>query len=326
MRNLIPSWVRVPLIFFAIFGLTEYVIDSGEKPAFIENPLVLLFLVLVLLVLVAIEGIVSSLDNILYQSLDEEGKARYVAAKTKSPKLFVWVKDAYKKLAGGKSIEEEHEIILDHNYDGIRELDNSLPPWWLYGFYASIVFAIVYLLRYHVFDAPGQFKELETEYAIAQKEIEEYKKTAKDLVDFETVTVLTDAADLANGKKIFEANCVACHKVDGGGGIGPNLTDHYWILGGGIKNVFHTITEGGRDGKGMIAWKQSLKPSEINQVASYVLTFQGTTPAEPKDPEGELWVDESASQPEGEATENNETETPAETTEIITDSVTVAQN
>ncbi|MCB0434543.1 MAG: cytochrome c, partial [Mangrovimonas sp.] len=147
-----------------------------------------------------------------------------------------------------------------------------------------------------------------------------------DLVDFETVTVLTDAADLANGKKIFEANCVACHKVDGGGGIGPNLTDHYWILGGGIKNVFHTITEGGRDGKGMIAWKQSLKPSEINQVASYVLTFQGTTPAEPKDPEGELWVDESASQPEGEATENNETETPAETTEIITDSVTVAQN
>lgn len=324
MKNSIPSWVRVPVIFFAIFGLTEYVIDSGEKPAFIENSLVLLFLVLVLLVLIAIEGIVSSMDNILYQSLDEEGKARYMASKTKPSKLVAWIKESYKKLAGGKPIEEEHEIILDHNYDGIRELDNSLPPWWLYGFYATIIFAAVYLLRYHVFDAPGQFQELDNEYAIAQKEIEEYKKTAKDLVDFETVQVLTDAADLANGKKIFEVNCVACHMADGGGGIGPNLTDEYWILGGGIKNVFHTITEGGRDGKGMVAWKTSLKPSEINQVASYVLTFQGTTPANPKAAEGEIWKDETVMD-EGEATSETQ-ETQTEVNEVATDSVTVAQN
>ena len=323
MKNLIPSWVRVPLIFFAIFGLTEYVIDSGEKPAFVENPLVLMFLVLVLLVLVGIEGIVSSLDNILFQSLDEEGKARYLESKSRPSKLVAWVKNAYKKLAGGKPMEEEHEIILDHNYDGIKELDNSLPPWWLYTFYASIIFAVIYLFRYHVFyTAPNQFAELENEYTIAQNEIEEYKKTAKDLVDFETVQVLTDATDLANGKKIFEVNCVACHKADGGGGIGPNLTDEHWILGGGIKNVFKTITEGGRDGKGMIAWKTSLKPSEINQVASYLLTFQGTTPAEPKDPEGDIWVEESVPQA-GEATE---TEAPTETNEAVTDSVTVALN
>lgn len=323
MKNLIPSWVRVPVIFFSIFGLAEYVIDSGEKPAFIENPLVLMFLVLVLLVLIGIEGIVSSLDNILYQSLDEEGKARYLESKSKPSKLVAWIKNLYKKLAGGKPIEEEHEIILDHNYDGIKELDNSLPPWWLYAFYASIVFAVIYLFRYHVlYTAPNQFAELDNEYTIAQKEIEEYKKTAKDLVDFETVQILTEAADLANGKKIFEVNCVACHKADGGGGIGPNLTDEHWILGGGIKNVFHTITEGGRDGKGMIAWKTSLKPSEINQVASYVLTFQGTTPAEPKAPEGDIWVDEST--PEAEDT--TEIETPSETNEVVTDSVTVALN
>ena len=324
MKNLIPSWVRVPVIFFAIFGLTEYVIDSGEQPAFIENPLVLLFLVLVLLVLIGIEGIVSSLDNILYQSLDEEGKARFSASKSEPSGLVRWVKNTYKKLAGGKPMEEEHEIILDHNYDGIRELDNSLPPWWLYGFYASIVFAVIYLLRYHVFDAPGQFVELETEYAVAEKEIEEYKKTAKDLVDFETVAILTDAADIANGKKIFDTNCVACHMADGGGGIGPNLTDEHWILGGGIKNVFKTITEGGRDGKGMIAWKTSLKPSEINQVASYVLTFQGTTPANPKDPEGDVWVNESVPEDAGEAPDTEEEST--EMNEIATDSITVAQN
>ena len=290
MRNLIPSWIRVPVVFFIIFGLVEYFIDSGEKPAFIEQPIVSLFLLLVLLILIAIEAIVASVDNLLYQSLDEEGKARYDAKRSKTPK-FNWINNTYKKLLGSKPVEEEHEIILDHNYDGIKELDNNLPPWWVWGFYASIVFAAVYLVKYHVFNGDNQFKELETEYAEAKIAIENYKKTAKDLVNFNTVELLTVASDLKAGQSIFELNCVACHKADGGGGIGPNLTDENWILGGGIKNVFKTVSEGGRDGKGMIAWKQSLKPAEIAQVSSYVLQFQGTTPAEPKAAEGDIWVD-----------------------------------
>ena len=77
MRQLIPSWIRVPVVFFIILGLVEYFVDSGEQPAFMEYPLILLFLVLVLLLLIGVEAIVSSLDNILYQSLDDEGKARY---------------------------------------------------------------------------------------------------------------------------------------------------------------------------------------------------------------------------------------------------------
>lgn len=292
MRNFMPSWLRVPIVFFIIFGLMEYFIDSGKQPAFIEQPAVLLFLILVLLVLIAIEAIASSLSNILYQSLDEEGKARYNANAQKESKLIVWTKAMYLKMLGSKAIEEEHEIILDHNYDGIKELDNDLPPWWLYGFYASIIFAVVYLVKYEVFNGDNQYVELETEYAEAKIAIEEYKKTAKDLVDFNTVELLTETSDLANGKKIFELNCVACHKADGGGGIGPNLTDKHWILGGGIKNVFKTVSEGGRDGKGMIAWKQSLKPSEIAQVSSYLLQFQGTTPAEPKAAEGDVWEED----------------------------------
>jgi cytochrome c oxidase cbb3-type subunit 3 len=108
------------------------------------------------------------------------------------------------------------------------------------------------------------------------------------------VELLTEAADINAGKIIFEANCVACHKADGGGGIGPNLTDGYWILGGGIKNVFNTISEGGRDGKGMVSWKNDLKPLEMAQVASYLLTFEGTTPAEPKEAEGEIWINPDA--------------------------------
>ena len=292
MRN-IPSWIRVPIVFFIIFGAVEFFIDSGEKPAFIEYPAVMLFLLLVLLILIAIEAIVGALENVMLHKLDEEAKARFLAEKEKTFE-FTWFKETYKKLVGSKPIEEEGEIILDHNYDGIKELDNNLPPWWLYGFYISIVFAVVYMLRFHVFDGYTQADELETELADAREAIEAYKKTAKNLVDINTVTLLTDAADLSAGKTIFETNCVACHMADGGGGIGPNLTDDHWILGGGIKNVFKTVSEGGRSGKGMIAWKQQLKPLEMAQVSSYVLTFQGTSPANPKDAEGDIWVDETA--------------------------------
>ncbi|MFV9550297.1 cbb3-type cytochrome c oxidase N-terminal domain-containing protein [Algibacter sp. PT7-4] len=296
MRNLIPSWVRVPVAFFIIFGAVEFFIDSGEKPAFIEYPTVLLFLLLVLLILIAIEAIVGALENVMLQKLDKEAKARFIAEKEKSVKL-TWIKETYKKLLGSKPIEQEGEIILDHSYDGIKELDNNLPPWWVYSFYISIIFAAIYLLKYHVFDGANQIDELETELAEARIALEEYKKTAKDLVDFNTVTLLTDTADLSAGKTIFETNCVACHMADGGGGIGPNLTDKHWILGGGVKNVFKTISEGGRSGKGMIAWKAQLKPSEMAQVASYVLSFQGTTPAKPKPAEGDIWVSETEDTP-----------------------------
>ncbi|WP_426429843.1 cbb3-type cytochrome c oxidase N-terminal domain-containing protein [Winogradskyella sp. HB-48] len=327
MRNLIPSYIRVPVVFFIIAGLIEYFVDSGDQPAFIEQPVILLFLLLVLLFLIAIEGIVGTMDNILYQSLDEEGKARYDAQRAAPSKLSLWIQNTYKKLKGGKPIEEEGKIILDHNYDGIKELDNSLPPWWLYGFYATIIFAAVYLARFHIFNAGDQFAEYEIEYAEANRAIEEYKKTAKNLVDVNTVEVLTDASDLNAGKKIFEVNCVACHMTDGGGGIGPNLADQHWILGGGIKNVFRTISEGGRDGKGMVAWKNSLKPLEMAQVASYVLQFQGTTPANPKDPEGDIWVDESENTSETvKPTQDATNDTEENTTEVVEETQTVASN
>jgi len=310
MKNFMPSWIRVPLIFFVILGLVEYFIDSGEKPAFLDQPIIMLFLLLVLLILISTEAIVGSMDNIMYQSLDKEAKARYTAQKTSTPKFITWVANTYKKLVGAKPIQEEHEIILDHNYDGIKELDNNLPPWWIWGFYASIVFAVIYLVRYHVFNGENQYDELETEYAEAKIAIEAYKKTAKDLVDFNTVELLTEASDLKAGKKIFSENCVACHKADGGGGIGPNLTDRHWILGGGIKNVFKTVSEGGRDGKGMVAWKTLLKPAEIAQVSSYVLQFEGTTPAEPKVAEGDIWVDTN-------------TDSTSEIQEVVNDSIQV---
>jgi cytochrome c oxidase cbb3-type subunit 3 len=137
----------------------------------------------------------------------------------------------------------------------------------------------------------NQETELKNEIAQAKIDVAQYMKTAPDLMDEKTVTLLTDPADLAAGKAIYTTNCVACHRPDAGGQIGPNLTDENWILGGGIKNVFHTLVNGGRDGKGMISWKATLKPKEMQKVASYVLSLRGTNPLDQKAPEGEIWVD-----------------------------------
>ena len=294
MKKSIPSYLRVLVIFFAVFAAMEFFIDSGDKPAFIKFPMVSLFLFVFLFLLIAIEVTVNAVDTITYQLLTEEQKAKLAETSNKKLSERDWYKKLLAKLTKTSSIEDEGELLLEHDYDGIKELDNNLPPWWVYLFYACIVFAVVYMVRFEIMGADNQEMELKKEIAQAQIDIAEYKKTAPDLMDEKTVTLLTDPADLAIGKEIFTTNCVACHRADAGGQIGPNLTDQQWILGGGIKNVFHTITNGGRDGKGMIAWKGTLKPKEIQHVASYVLSLKGTNPKDPKAPEGEVWVDDAA--------------------------------
>ena len=319
MKNTRPWWLYIVIVFFLVFGLMEYFIDSGDKPAIIEYPITQFFLFAIVILMIAVALILQSVENITFQSMNKEAQERYLAAKSKGWQ-WKWGKRVYQNLLGTKPMEAEGEIILDHNYDGIRELDNKLPPWWVYMFYATIIFGLVYLVRFHIMNDYDQDLEYEQEVAAAQLEIEEYKKTAKDLVDVNSVALFTDAADINAGKVIFETNCVACHMADGGGGIGPNLTDDYWILGGGIKNVFNTVSEGGRDGKGMVAWKQILKPVEMAQVSSYILTeINGKTPANPKAAEGEIWIDP-------EAPKEALPEVEKDSTAIVTDSTTVAIN
>ena len=314
MKKLIPSYVRVPLIFALVMGAMEYFIDSGDKPAFIEYPMVSLFLGVFLFLLIAIEIVVSAVDKVTYHLLTEEQKKQLEEAQSLPFTEGAFYQSIMKKLTRSKEIEEEHDVMLDHDYDGIKELDNVLPPWWVNLFYLTIIFAFVYLVRFHVFNDYDQASEFETEMAIAKAEVEKYKLTAPDLMNKEKVTLLTDAAALAEGKSIFEAKCVACHKSDGGGSIGPNLTDNHWILGGGIKNVFNTIMEGGREGKGMVPWKTEIKPSDIQKVASYVLSLQGTNPKDGKTPEGDVWVDENAPKME---TIKDTTVTDSTKTEIV---------
>jgi cytochrome c oxidase cbb3-type subunit III len=311
MKKLIPAYVRVPLLFAIVFAAMEYFIDSGDKPAFIEYPMVSLFLGVFLFLLIAIEIVVSAVDNVTYHLLTEEQKQQLKEAQALPFTEGKFYQGLVKKLTRSKAIEQEQDVMLDHDYDGIKELDNVLPPWWVYLFYSCIVFAIVYLVRFEVYGDYNQNEEFEAEMAQADLEIEEWKKTAPDLMDKESVTLLTDEGALAEGKAIFTTNCVACHRADAGGAIGPNLTDEYWILGGGIKNVFNTLMEGGRSGKGMISWKDQLKPTEMQKVASYVLSLQGTNPKDPKptEPEAVLYKAEGAA-----ATDEAKTETVVDST------------
>ena len=297
MKKLIPAYVRVPVLFFIVALTLEFFIDSGSKPAFIEYPMVSLFLVFFLFILIAIEVTVSAVDNVTYNLLSQEEKELLEVQEELSFTESSWYKNLMQKLTKTKPMDLEGALLLDHDYDGIKELDNDLPPWWKYLFIFSVIWGVAYFIHYEVLDGDGQETELQQEIAEAKIALEEYKKTAPDLMNADNVTLLTEAGDLSKGKGIFETNCAACHKADGGGQIGPNLTDELWVLGGGIKNVYHTISEGGRDGKGMVAWKSILKPTEIQQVASYVLSLQGTNPADAKAPEGEVWKDESAPAP-----------------------------
>jgi cytochrome c oxidase cbb3-type subunit 3 len=221
------------------------------------------------------------------QLLREKGIEEIVET-YRQPEQSWWTR-FQKSMTQAVPVTHEADIDLGHNYDGIRELDNKLPPWWLGMFYFTIAFAAIYLFAFHMSDiGPSSKKEYETEMEVAKAEVNAYLATVADAVDENSVTALTDEAGLALGKTIFETNCFTCHGKLGEGGIGPNLTDDYWIHGGGIKNVFKTVKNGVPE-KGMIAWGEQLRSSDIQRVASYILTLHGTNPPNGKAPQGNLY-------------------------------------
>lgn len=211
------------------------------------------------------------------------------------------LKKWWDKMNSFKPVHEEANIDLGHDYDGIRELDNRLPPWWLYGFYLCILFAAIYLWRMHVsHTAPSSLEELEMVMAKAEQEKENYLKKAANNVNENTVTYLSDATALEAGKKIFVTACAACHAADGGGTVGPNLVDDYWLHGGSISDIFKSIKYGWPE-KGMKSWKDDYSPAQIAQITSYIKSLKGTKPSTAKEPQGELYqesvIQDSAAAP-----------------------------
>ena len=196
-------------------------------------------------------------------------------------------KSIVSRLTNAVPVDEEKDILLHGEYDGIQELDNALPPWWLWLFVFTLVFGYAYIFYYHTFSMGDlSVKEYEKEMAAAEAQVKAYLATQPS-VDENNITALTDSERILNGKNIFDKNCVNCHGPEGGGLVGPNLTDNQWLNGCGIKNVF-AIIKNGNPQKGMIAWKDQLTPEQIQEVASYILSLKGTSPSNPKAAEGEV--------------------------------------
>ena len=248
-----------------------------------------IFIVVLLVLMVAI----MMLKVLRIMIRDHEIKKAEEAGAPYIEEASIWEKLDRRFLTQSIAIEEEETIELDHDYDGIKELDNHLPPWWKYMFYMSIVFAVGYILVYHVLGTlPLQEQEYNDEIALANA----YKASLVTegggaIIDENNVTYSTDEAILTNGKKVYVMNCVPCHKAGGEGGIGPNLTDDYWLNNGGsIKDIFVAVKYGFPD-KGMISWEPLLSPQQMNDVASYVKSIIGTNPPNAKAPQGELYVE-----------------------------------
>lgn len=225
-----------------------------------------------------------------------------------------WAEVVLKKLTDAVPVKEEKDVLTDHDYDGIQELDNNLPPWWKWMFYLCIGWAFVYFIYYHVLDM-GELQEeaYVTEMAEAKAEVAQYLEARALNVDESSVELVLDPERINAGKAIFLSLCKQCHGAAGEGGVGPNMTDDYWINGGGIKNIFTTIKYG-VPAKGMISWKDQLSPVQMQNVATYITTLRGTNPPNGKAPQGELYtpaVEESAPA-ETESTEgdNSQPESP----------------
>lgn len=211
--------------------------------------------------------------------------------------LSAFLQQQYKAWTKAVPLDHEKDVLLDHNYDGIQELDNSLPPWWLAMFYITIAIGVVYMGYYH-FGGEGlsSAEEYELSMIQAEEEIKAYRASLGETIDETNVTVVTDQAALDLGKTLYNTNCVACHGLAGEGGVGPNLTDEYWIHGGDIQSIFATIKYGVVE-KGMISWKSQLRPADMQKISSYILTFQGTNPPNGKEPQGEKYIPEESGAP-----------------------------
>jgi len=238
--------------------------DTTEKTPWllVERTDLYIFLTLDLLMV----GVVLYLKNLFNTFL-------YMVVPKKEKVKPERVKKIKRVLTDVVPIEDEASILMDHEYDGIQELDNNLPPWWVWGFYATIFFAVIYLFNYHFFKT-GDLQEAEykKEVATAQKEIDAYLDKMAMNVDETNATLLTEEADISTGKGLFQNNCIACHKENGQGDIGPNLTDKFWIYGNDIKQVFGTIKNG--TANGMPEHASKLNPIQLQQVASFVLQLK----------------------------------------------------
>lgn len=284
-------FVSLQFLFTGVYAQdTEATTEVVEPSTLSQIPLDIWFGALVILVELGIIIYLIPFEKKLFDENEKEAIAEAKANGTIYLSKKAWWKKVINAFGADNTAEEIEQLDLHHDYDGISELDNSIPAWWNLAFAGSIAFAIIYLIRFFITGGiPDQFKELAEADKQAAIQMEAYLAKAGGLIDENNVT-MQDAAGIAKGKELFGKNCVACHGPEGGGGIGPNLTDDYWLHGGSLKDVFYTIKYGWPE-KGMKSWKDDFSPEQIADLASFVKSIHGTNPANAKEPQGEKFVE-----------------------------------
>lgn len=253
----------------------------------------LVFLIILLIVMAGL--LVKTAEIILRKKAAEKGEVR----------LSFYQQFKKKWVTGNlRPVDQQADMLLDHNYDGIKEMDYGMPPWLKYVFIGTFLFAVFYVPAYLIFDiVPDQQTEYQAEIDEAALIAEAKMKAGFISITAETAEYQTDEAVMKAGQVLYKKNCAVCHADDGGGGVGPNLTDDYWIHGEDMKGVFTTISEG-VPAKGMIPWKGLMSPQQIQDVSNYILSMVGTAPAQGKEPQGELRKRREAEERIEEAAEN----------------------
>lgn len=245
--------------------------------------LVVVMLVILVAALVVLRAVRTMVRVTMPRVLADEEMAKAGAKQARCDGRRQW----WNKLRGLRPMAEEKDLVIEHEYDGIKELDNPVPAWFNGMFYASLAFAVVYLCVYHVFGwGATQEEEYAREMAHAEQVRQEWLAQAANNIDENTVTLDASPETVAAGMAIFTQNCAACHGGMGEGGIGPNLADEYWLHGGEVQDVFRVIKYGVLD-KGMVPWEQSLTPAQIAEVANYIMSIRGSNPPNAKEPQGE---------------------------------------
>lgn len=283
----------LPFLFIGVLPSLTFGQDASQVSFFEQYKLEIVFALAVLVCVVAIMAMfvmLVAMKAILRAKAIEEGRevdSELIPVKEGEENVGFW-RIFWNRMNASVPVAKEAEVATDHEYDGIRELDNRLPPWWLYSFYGTIIFAVIYLFRFYFLDMPTQEEEYQAQMKNAKEEVQIYLASLDNQIDENSVTLTTETLDLDAGKAIYEQNCAVCHAADGGGGVGPNFTDKYWINGGDMSSIFKTIKYG-VPAKGMIAWETQLSPKKMQQVSSYIYLMEGTTPANPKEAQGDIF-------------------------------------
>jgi cytochrome c oxidase cbb3-type subunit 3 len=274
-------------------GLKAFSEDPFNHPMMPLYVVTIFVLIVVALVVIVAIYMIRILNVLTAQSEKEKAKKLGIAYKPKP----TWLESFYQTVNASVPVEEEKAIELEHSYDGIKELDNHLPPWWKWLFYGTIGWSAIYVFVFHFSSLlPLQSDEYQIELAQADEQARKLKASQPvQVIDENTLAFTLDStAFITSGKSVFtDNNCGSCHRVDGGGNsIGPNITDEYWLHGGHIKDVFGTVKNGVVE-KGMPAWGKSLSPQQVRDVTFYVLSLQGTKPENAKKAQGEIYKPEA---------------------------------